>query len=146
MLRNAVCSVPRRVRPPEPSSLAPRFFSNSNTRMLPSALQSTTPHVSTTTPSDWFQLLATSKKAGQAEDDLYNRQVLDVKQWWASPRYDGIKRPYSAEDVVSKRGSLQQTYPSSVMAKKLFSLLKERSAKGEPVHTSVPLRTLAWIV
>jgi isocitrate lyase len=59
-----------------------------------------------------------------------------VKDWWASPRYKGIKRPYSAEDVVSKRGALQQTYPSSLMARKLFNLLEERAAKGEPVHTS----------
>ncbi|KAJ6151565.1 hypothetical protein N7470_007162 [Penicillium chermesinum] len=50
-------------------------------------------------------------------------------------RYEGIKRPYSAADVVSKRGSLQQTYPSSLMARKLFNLLNERAAAGEPVHT-----------
>ena len=59
-----------------------------------------------------------------------------MKDWWASPRYKGIKRPYSAEDVVSKRGALQQSYPSSLMARKLFNLLEERAAKGEPVHTS----------
>ena len=59
-----------------------------------------------------------------------------MRDWWASPRYKGIKRPYSAEDVVSKRGALQQSYPSSLMARKLFNLLEERAAKGEPVHTS----------
>lgn len=59
-----------------------------------------------------------------------------MRDWWASPRYKGIKRPYSAEDVVSKRGALQQTYPSSLMARKLFNLLEEKAAKGEPVHTS----------
>ncbi|KAI9863200.1 MAG: hypothetical protein M1813_004020 [Trichoglossum hirsutum] len=103
--------------------------------MSPSILQPVIPPVSTTLPSDSFQLLSTSQKAGQAEDDLFNQQVLDVRQWWTSPRYEGIKRPYSAEDVVSKRGTLQQMYPSSIMARKLFNLLKERSAKGEPVHT-----------
>ncbi|KAH0541790.1 hypothetical protein FGG08_003745 [Glutinoglossum americanum] len=103
--------------------------------MVPSAPQSVITPAPTTLSPDSFQLLSTSQKAGQAEDDLFHQQVLDVKQWWASPRYVGIKRPYSAEDVVSKRGSLQQTYPSSVMAKKLFNILKERSAKGEPVHT-----------
>lgn len=59
-----------------------------------------------------------------------------MKDWWASPRFKGIKRPYSAEDVVSKRGALQQSYPSSLMARKLFNLFEERAAKGEPVHTS----------
>ena len=95
------------------------------------------PPVPSALPSDVYQLLSTSEKQGSLEDALYNQQVLDVKQWWATPRYEGIKRPYSAEDVVSKRGSLQQSYPSSLMARKLFNLLKERATKGEPVHTSV---------
>ena len=68
---------------------------------------------------------------------MFEQQVQDVKEWWASSRYEGIKRPYSAEDVVSKRGSLQQIYPSSLMARKLFSLFKERAAAGEPVQTSI---------
>jgi isocitrate lyase len=93
------------------------------------------PPVSTALPSDSFQLLSTAQKAGEAEDALLDQQVADVKDWWNSPRYEGIKRPYSAEDVVSKRGTLQQTYPSSIMARKLFNLLKERSSAGEPVHT-----------
>lgn len=94
------------------------------------------PPVSSTLPSDSYQLLSTAEKAGAAEDALYEQQIRDVQEWWNSPRYEGIKRPYSAEDVVSKRGSLQQTYPSSLMARKLFNLLNERAAAGEPVHTS----------
>ena len=96
--------------------------------------------VSTTLPSDAFQLLPESQKAGAAEDELYEQQLKDVETWWASPRFEGIKRPYSAADVVSKRGSQLQSYPSSVMARKLFNLLKERESKGEPVHTS----TRSW--
>jgi isocitrate lyase len=92
--------------------------------------------LSTSFPSDSFQLLLAAQKAGQAEDALYERQVKDVKVWWNNPRFEGIKRLYSAEDVVSKRGSLQQTYPSSIMARKLFNLLNERASMGEPVHTS----------
>ena len=81
-------------------------------------------------------MLPEASKAGEAEDALFEEQVQAVKDWWASPRYKGIKRPYSAEDVVSKRGTLPQSYPSSLMARKLFNLLEERAAKGEPVHTS----------
>jgi len=91
--------------------------------------------VSTALPSDSFQLLSTADKIGPAEDALFEEQVQAVKEWWGTPRYEGIKRPYSAEDVVSKRGALQQTYPSSIMARKLFNLLNERAASGEPVHT-----------
>lgn len=87
-------------------------------------------------PSEKFQLLKPEKKVGREEDLLFDQQVQDVKEWWASPRYEGIIRPYSPADVVSKRGSLQQRYPSSVMARKLFDLLKAKAAAGEPVHTS----------
>lgn len=104
--------------------------------MSSSTLRPVEPPVSAALPGDSFQLLAEASKAGQAEDALFDEQVQAVKDWWASPRYKGIKRPYSAEDVVSKRGALQQSYPSSLMARKLFNLLEERAAKGEPVHTS----------
>ena len=92
--------------------------------------------VSSALPADAYQLLPAVEKLGASEDALFEQEVQDVEQWWATPRYEGIKRPYSAEDIVSKRGSLQQTYPSSLMARKLFNLFKERAAKGEPVHTS----------
>ena len=104
--------------------------------MSSSALKPVDPPVSAALPGDSFQLLPEASKAGQAEDALFDEQVQAVKDWWASPRYKGIKRPYSAEDVVGKRGALQQSYPSSLMARKLFNLLEERAAKGEPVHTS----------
>lgn len=85
--------------------------------------------------ADSFQLLPESQKAGEAEDALYDAQIKEVEAWWASPRYAGIKRPYSAADIVSKRGSQKIAYPSSVMAAKLFDLIQERIAKGEPIHT-----------
>ena len=73
---------------------------------------------------------------GSSEDALYDQQIRDVESWWASDRYKGIKRPYTAHDIVSKRGSFQTQYPSSLMARKLFNLLEEKAAKGEPLHTS----------
>lgn len=100
------------------------------------ALKPANPPISAQLPSDGFQLLPESEKAGAAEDALYDQQIKDVEAWWATPRYDGIKRPYTAADIVSKRGSQLQSYPSSVMARKLFNLIKEREAAGEPIHTS----------
>lgn len=100
-------------------------------RSLPNA----NPSLSSVLSSESYQLLPTTSKAGAAEDDLFDQQVEDVKTWWSSARYEGIKRPYSPEDVVSKRGSMLQTYPSSTMARKLFNLLNERAAAADPVHT-----------
>ena len=100
------------------------------------SLPAVTPPLTKALASDSFQLLPESQKAGAAEDALYEQQIKEVEAWWASPRYEGIKRPYTAADVVSKRGSQQQSYPSSTMARKLFNLIKERESKGEPIHTS----------
>lgn len=88
-----------------------------------------------TTPTS-FQLLPESEKPGAAEDALFDAQVAEIEAWWQTDRFKGIKRPYSAVDVATKRGSQEQTYPSSVMAKKLFNLVQERLARGEPIHTS----------
>lgn len=123
--------LPRRLPVGQISPRALRPFTCGYPRMTP-----VQPPVSTTLPSDAYQLLSTQEKAGEAEDALYEQQIKDVESWWSSPRYEGIKRPYTAADVVSKRGSLQQTYPSSLMARKLFNLLNERAAAGQPVHTS----------
>ena len=106
-------------------------------RALSTHLPTVDPPVSSALHSDAYQLLSTAKKSGAAENELFDKQVKDVEAWWATPRFEGIKRPYSAQDVVGKRGSLQQTYPSSLTARKLFNLLKERVAAGEPVHTSM---------
>ncbi|KAM0722455.1 hypothetical protein Q7P37_001896 [Cladosporium fusiforme] len=103
-------------------------------RHMSGSLTPVEPPLPSAQPTDAFQLLSTEEKAS-AEDDIFNAQVQQVKDWWASPRYEGIKRPYSAETIVSKRGTLQQVYPSSLMARKLFNLLEERAKEGKPVHT-----------
>lgn len=136
MLRNVARALPRQASQRVVGSTI-RPISITALRSMPAGLPAADPPVSSALPSDSYQLLSTAEKAGSTEDALFQQQVQDVKQWWASQRYEGIKRPYSAEDVVSKRGSLQQTYPSSLMARKLFNLFKERGAKGEPVHTSL---------
>ncbi|KAI4186001.1 MAG: hypothetical protein L6R41_003772 [Letrouitia leprolyta] len=88
-----------------------------------------------TQAADQYQLLPTNSKIGPAEETLFDEQVQDVKKWWESSRFQGITRSHTAEAVVRARGTLQQTYPSSLMARKLFNLLQERAAAGEPVHT-----------
>lgn len=122
----------RRIKP----SQGRQQFLRSHTRNITSQSSSIHLPLSTELPSDSFQLLTSSQKAVPAEEQLYEQQVQNVQRWWKSKRYNDIKRPYSAEDVVSKRGSLQQTYPSSLMARKLFNLLQEKAKAGEPIHTS----------
>ncbi|KAJ1645802.1 isocitrate lyase 1 [Coemansia asiatica] len=71
----------------------------------------------------------------EAEEQRFREQVEQVRQWWSSPRFRGISRPYSAESIVSKRGSLQPSYPSDVQAKKAFALFEKRFAEGTASHT-----------
>ena len=80
-----------------------------------STLSPVQPPTTQTQPTDSFQLLPESAKPS-AEDQVFDQQIQQVRDWWSTSRYKGIKRPYSAEDVVSKRGTLQQVYPSSLMA------------------------------
>ncbi|KAK7962025.1 isocitrate lyase [Apiospora aurea] len=135
MLRRAVFRAPRRLALTlrTPTILAATRAFSITTRNM--SLPPVEPPLSAGLPSDSFQLLPEASKAGAAEDALYEQQIKDVEAWWATPRYAGIRRPYTAADVVSKRGSQTQTYPSSVMARKLFNLIQERAAKGEPIHT-----------
>lgn len=46
------------------------------------------------------------------------------------PRFSRVKRNYTAEEVVNKRGTLPLSYPSNTMAQKMWSLLESKS-KGE---------------
>lgn len=143
MLRTALPRVSRQAAPARlsvalsslPARAAPlRVFSSTPTRKMAS-LPPVNPPLSTAYPADAFQLLPEAQKAGAAEDALFQQQVEAVEAWFASPRYKGIRRDWTAADVVSKRGSLQQSYPASVMARKLWNLILERQAAGEPIHT-----------
>lgn len=136
MMKRLSTRVPRRlpIAAPRQQRLATRAISTTATRLAPS---STNPFSSSSvSTADAFQLLPESQKAGEAEDALYESEIKEVEAWWSSPRFSGIRRTYTAADVVSKRGSQKINYPSSVMATKLFNLLKEREAKRQPVHTS----------
>ncbi|KAF7916080.1 hypothetical protein BELL_0970g00020 [Botrytis elliptica] len=133
MFRRIASVAPRRALSARSSIITVHHLSTSGIRM--SSLKALSDPISRPLASDSFQLVPESQKAGAAEDELYEQQIKEVEAWWNSPRYEGIKRPYSAADVVSKRGSQQQSYPSSVMARKLFNLIKEREANGKPIHT-----------
>ncbi|CAN0131923.1 unnamed protein product [Pylaiella littoralis] len=65
----------------------------------------------------------------------FSRDVEATKRWWGSPRFRFTSRPFSAEDVVSLRGTLPETYASDIQARKLWELLEKKHAVGEFSHT-----------
>ncbi|KAI5287266.1 isocitrate lyase 1 [Ascosphaera aggregata] len=64
--------------------------------------------------------------AFDAEEQQYLQEVEAVKQWWKDSRWRHTKRPFTAEQVVAKRGTLKIDYPSTAQSKKLWKTLEER--------------------
>ncbi|KAM0738958.1 hypothetical protein ACQRIT_006695 [Beauveria bassiana] len=60
------------------------------------------------------------------EDDLFAQEVAQVKSWWNDSRWKHTKRPFTAEQIVSKRGHLKIEYPSNTQSKKLWKILEGR--------------------
>lgn len=60
------------------------------------------------------------------EDELFIKEVEEVKRWWSEPRWRNTKRPFTAEQIVSKRGNLKIEYASNAQSKKLFKILENR--------------------
>ena len=61
-----------------------------------------------------------------SEEQQYQEEVAQVKKWWTDSRWRYTKRPYTAEQIVQKRGSIQPQYPSNVLSKKLWKTVEQR--------------------
>ncbi|KEF53624.1 isocitrate lyase [Exophiala aquamarina CBS 119918] len=62
------------------------------------------------------------------EESQYLQDVEAVKQWWTDSRWRYTKRPFTAEQIVQKRGTIKIQYPSNDQAKKLWKLVENRFA------------------
>ncbi|KXN66497.1 isocitrate lyase and phosphorylmutase [Conidiobolus coronatus NRRL 28638] len=62
------------------------------------------------------------------EDLVFEKEVEQIKQWWTNPRFKNVKRPYTAESIASKRGSIKIEYPSNTQAQKMWSIVKRHQA------------------
>ncbi|KAM7184740.1 isocitrate lyase 1 [Rhypophila sp. PSN 637] len=69
------------------------------------------------------------------EDELFAQEVAEVKKWWSEPRWRYTKRPFTAEQIVNKRGNLKIQYPSDVLAKKLWNILENRFQNKDASYT-----------
>ena len=65
-----------------------------------------------------------------AEEVAFQAEVQVVKEWWRDSRWCHMKRPYTAEQIVAKRGNLEIQYPSNHQAKKLWKVLEEKFSVG----------------
>ncbi|KAK4042707.1 isocitrate lyase [Parachaetomium inaequale] len=69
------------------------------------------------------------------EDELYAREVDEVKRWWTEPRWRHTKRPFTAEQIVNKRGNLKIEYASNAQSKKLWNILEKRFQTKDASYT-----------
>ncbi len=60
------------------------------------------------------------------EDEIFAKEVEQIKQWWSDPRWRYTKRPFTAEQIASKRGNLKVEYASNAQSKKLWKILEGR--------------------
>ncbi|KAH8627444.1 Isocitrate lyase [Alternaria alternata] len=70
-----------------------------------------------------------------AEDAQFQKEVQEVKQWWSDSRWRFTRRPFTAEDIVSKRGNLKITYPSNHQSKKLWEIVEGRFKMAKYLDT-----------
>lgn len=70
-----------------------------------------------------------------AEEGRFEAEVAEVQAWWNTERFKLTRRPYTARDVVSLRGTLRQSYASNELAKKLWHTLKTHQANGTASRT-----------
>jgi isocitrate lyase len=69
------------------------------------------------------------------EDELFLKEVEAVKKWWSDSRWRHTKRPFTAEQIVSKRGHLKVEYPSNAQSKKLWNILEGRFKNRDASYT-----------
>ncbi|KAF4509530.1 hypothetical protein G6O67_003699 [Ophiocordyceps sinensis] len=70
-----------------------------------------------------------------SEDALFAQEVDQVKAWWRDARWRHTRRPFTAEQIVSKRGSLKIEYASNAQAKKLWRILEHRFQNKDASYT-----------
>lgn len=69
------------------------------------------------------------------EEQKYLEDVQAVKQWWQDSRWRYTRRPFTAEQIVAKRGNLKIQYPSNEQSKKVWGILEGRFKSREASFT-----------
>lgn len=62
------------------------------------------------------------------EQQAFEDEVKQLQQWWSDSRWRYTRRPFTAEQIASKRGTIKIEYPSNAMAKKLWKTVEGRFA------------------
>jgi len=69
------------------------------------------------------------------EDADFDARVKAMEQWMATERFNQMKRPYKAADVVKMQGTLPLHFTGAKISDKLFKMLREHQKNGTTSHT-----------
>ncbi|KAF8079082.1 isocitrate lyase [Lyophyllum atratum] len=70
------------------------------------------------------------------EAALFGQRTSEMEDFFNQPRFESIKRTYSASDVASKQGSMPALpLPSTLLANKLHALFSKAAKEEKPIHT-----------
>ncbi|EKG12225.1 Isocitrate lyase/phosphorylmutase [Macrophomina phaseolina MS6] len=61
-----------------------------------------------------------------AEEQAFQAEVKAIQQWWTDSRWRYTKRPFTAEQIATKRGNLKIQYPGNEQSKKLWRTVEGR--------------------
>ena len=83
-----------------------------------------------------------SEVAGESAMSSFEPEIGETERWFASPRFEGITRLYSARQVVEQRGTIPADYTVARMAagqfydrlRQLFAGAQSRSLPSVPIH------------
>ncbi|KAG0654384.1 isocitrate lyase 1 [Maudiozyma exigua] len=82
--------------------------------------------------------ISTNGQANEFEQlqQVIQNEVKEIEKWWSEPRWNQTQRNYSARDIALRRGTFDSvTYPSSLMADKLFKVLEKHNNNGTASRT-----------
>ncbi len=73
------------------------------------------------------------------ELDSFEREVREMKDWFAKPRFKGIRRLYSARQVVQQAGTMETDHSvARKYSEEFYNRLRELFARGEQITTFGP--------
>ncbi|HEV2452085.1 MAG TPA: isocitrate lyase ICL2 [Streptosporangiaceae bacterium] len=77
--------------------------------------------------------------AGRATTSSFEAEISETERWFASPRFEGITRLYSARQVVEQRGTIPAGYTvAAVAAQQFHDRLRQLFAARKQITTFGP--------
>ena len=71
----------------------------------------------------------------------FEREVEEMRRWFDSPRFAGLRRLYTAREVVEQRGTIRGDYAVARDAAEAFHARLRAALRGEEVHHHLRART-----